>query len=68
MIASRSLRIEKNRNALSTQTAIPWDMLAAPLAVAEDAVARLDERLRNSPVREGWIARTHFSDACASFD
>ena len=41
-------------------------MLAAPLAVAEDAVARLDECLRNSPIREGWIARTHFSDACAS--
>jgi hypothetical protein len=26
----------------------------------------LDERLRVSPIREGWIARTHFLDACAS--
>jgi len=26
----------------------------------------LDERLRVSPIREGWIARTHFIDACAS--
>jgi hypothetical protein len=36
------------------------------LAAAEDAVARLDERLAKSPIREGWIARTHFSDACAT--
>lgn len=25
-----------------------------------------DERLGHSPIREGWISRTHFSDACAS--
>ena len=30
---------------------------------AEDAVARLDERLSRSSIREGWIARTHFADA-----
>ncbi len=35
-------------------------------ATAEDALSRLDERLRVSPIREGWIARTHFFDACAS--
>ena len=29
-------------------------------------MSRLDERLRVSPIREGWIARTHFIDACAS--
>lgn len=29
-------------------------------------MARLDERLAKSPIREGWIARTHFTDACAS--
>jgi hypothetical protein len=40
--------------------------MAAPLATAEDALARLDERLRTSPIREGFIARTHFLDACAS--
>lgn len=28
-------------------------------------MARLDERLAKSPIREGWIARTHFSDAAA---
>jgi hypothetical protein len=36
------------------------------LGDAEDALSRLDERLRVSPIREGWIARTHFIDACAS--
>ena len=40
--------------------------MAASLATAEDALARLDERLRTSPIREGFIARTHFLDACAS--
>ncbi len=45
---------------------LPWPRMAAPLATAEDALARLDERLRTSPIREGFIARTHFLDACAS--
>ena len=49
-----------------TSNALPWPELVAPLTAAEDAVARLDERLRASPIREGWIARTHFSDAAAS--
>lgn len=44
---------------------LPWAMLAGPLAAAEDALARLDERLAKSPIRQGWIARTHFTDACA---
>ena len=35
-------------------------------ATAEDALARLDERLRASPVASGWTSRTHFHDACAS--
>ncbi len=30
------------------------------------AQARLDERIARSPVGEGWIARMHFADACAS--
>ena len=36
------------------------------VGAAEDGLSRLDERLRVSPIREGWIARTHFLDACAS--
>ncbi|WP_247434386.1 RHE_PE00001 family protein [Bradyrhizobium sp. 139] len=45
---------------------LPWDQLAGPLAIAEDALARLDERLAKSPIRDGWVARTHYTDACAS--
>ncbi|MGH6713259.1 MAG: RHE_PE00001 family protein [Bradyrhizobium sp.] len=45
---------------------LPWPTLAGPLAAAEDALARLDERLAKSPIREGWIARAHYTDACAS--
>lgn len=37
-----------------------------PLLLAEDAVARLDERLRASPVRDAWISRSHFNEACAA--
>jgi hypothetical protein len=44
----------------------PWAQLAGPLAAAEDSLARLDERLAKSPVRDGWVARTHYTDACAS--
>jgi hypothetical protein len=45
---------------------LPWAQLAGPLAAAEDALARLDERLAKSPIRDGWLARTHYTDACAS--
>ena len=45
---------------------LPWAALAPSLAAAEDGLARLDERLRGSPIREGWVARTHFADSCAS--
>jgi hypothetical protein len=45
---------------------LPWAQLAGPLVAAEDTVARLDERLAKSPIRDGAISRTHFTDACAS--
>lgn len=45
---------------------LPWSELARPLARAEDSLARLDERLRTSPIRDGWISRTHFADAAAA--
>jgi hypothetical protein len=45
---------------------MPWETLIGPIAAAEDALARLDERLAKSPIRDGWIARSHFSEACAS--
>jgi Protein of unknown function (DUF1612)/HTH DNA binding domain len=44
----------------------PWDTVALSLATAEDALARLDDRLAKSPIRDGWIARTHFLDAAAA--
>lgn len=70
MIASVSAIPIKVIKALQTGYQIPdplpWAQIAGPLAAAEDAVARLDERLAKSPIREGWIARTHFTDAAAS--
>jgi len=45
---------------------LPWTRLAGPLAAAEDGLARLDERLRTSGIRDGFISRTHFQDACAN--
>lgn len=45
---------------------LPWAQLVGPLAAAEDAVARFDERVAKSPIRDGAISRTHFTDACAS--
>ncbi|PZQ12324.1 MAG: hypothetical protein DI565_15950 [Ancylobacter novellus] len=45
---------------------MPWARLAGAVSAAEDALARLDERLAKSPVRDGFLARTHFNDACAS--
>lgn len=33
---------------------------------ASDALARFDERLRTSPIREGFLARLDFHEACAA--
>lgn len=33
---------------------------------ASDAIARFDERLRTSPVRDGFLARLDFHEACAA--
>ncbi len=40
--------------------------LLVPLTTATAAVTRLDERLARSPVRDGFIERQHFADACAA--
>lgn len=40
--------------------------LLGAVAEAEDALARLDERLRMSQIRDGFCVRAHFHDACAS--
>jgi hypothetical protein len=70
MLASFSLFALRWINGLqvphSLVETLPWPLLAGPLARAEDQFARLDERLRGSPIREGWSARTHFLDAAAA--
>ncbi|MEX2696358.1 RHE_PE00001 family protein [Rhizobium mongolense] len=52
---------------------MPYDLakismtpLMRPAFDAGIALARLDERVARSPVGDGWIERTHFTDACAS--
>ncbi|QGJ79178.1 RHE_PE00001 family protein [Sinorhizobium meliloti] len=40
--------------------------LLRPAFDAGIALTRFDERIARSPVGEGWIERSHFSDACAS--
>ncbi|QIO54575.1 DUF1612 and helix-turn-helix domain-containing protein (plasmid) [Rhizobium leguminosarum bv. trifolii] len=45
---------------------ISMTTLMRPAFDAGFALARLDERIARSPVGQGWIERTHFTDACAS--
>ena len=47
-------------------TKISMSALMRPAFDAGIALARLDERIARSPVGDGWIERTHFTDACAS--
>lgn len=46
----------------------PLDLnaLLLPVCAASTALARLDERLARSPVRDGFIERQHFADATAA--
>ncbi len=70
VIASVSMIPPKVINVLQTgyhiPDPLPWAEIGGALATAEDALARLDERLAKSPIRDGWTARTHFTDACAT--
>ena len=45
---------------------ISMTALMRPAFDAGIALARLDERIACSPVGQGWIERSHFTDACAS--
>jgi Protein of unknown function (DUF1612)/HTH DNA binding domain len=45
---------------------LPLETLIGPAARATEALARLDERLVRSPVRDGWLERQHFADAAAA--
>ncbi|MNR97704.1 HTH DNA binding domain protein [compost metagenome] len=45
---------------------LPISALLGPISDAGSALTRLDERIARSPVGEGFIERSHFTDACAS--
>nr|WP_299497909.1 RHE_PE00001 family protein [uncultured Rhizobium sp.] len=45
---------------------LPIATLFVPVSAATAALTRLDERIARSPLRDGWIARSHFGDAVAS--
>ena len=57
-------RVHSETYAIPAQ--LPWSTFAGSLERAEDASARLDERLRNHPLAEGWAERAHFAEACAA--
>lgn len=41
-------------------------LLLRPISDAASALSRLDERIARSPVGEGFVELSHFTDACAS--
>ncbi len=51
-----------NSKTVADRVAAPLDLtLLSAVAAAEDATARLDERLHKSPLRDGFLARGHFA-------
>jgi hypothetical protein len=47
-------------------TKLPIQSLLRPISDASSALTRLDERIARSPVGEGFVERSHFTDACAT--
>ncbi|ANT54257.1 hypothetical protein A6B35_29825 (plasmid) [Mesorhizobium amorphae CCNWGS0123] len=45
---------------------LPLETLIGLVARATEVLARLDERLARSPVRDGFVERQHFADAAAA--
>lgn len=45
---------------------LPISTLLRPSSDVASALSRLDERIARSPVGEGFVERSHFTDACAS--
>ncbi|MER9731577.1 RHE_PE00001 family protein [Mesorhizobium sp. M0217] len=45
---------------------LPLETLFGPVARTTEALARLDERLARSPVRDGFVERQHFADTAAA--
>lgn len=50
----------------STPESLGDTSLSVPVAKAEDAIARLDERLRRHPLADGFNARLAYGEACAT--
>ena len=51
---------------LNQSDPLPFGRVQAPFEAWSDALARLDERLRSSPVAGAFGLRAHFHDACAA--
>ena len=47
-------------------TKLPISTLLRPISDAACTLSRLDERIARSPVGDGFVERSHFTDACAS--
>ncbi|MDG1634651.1 hypothetical protein P7D07_29565, partial [Bacillus cereus] len=45
---------------------LPLEAFFVPVSAATAALARLDERLARSPIRDGMVQRLHMHDAVAS--
>ncbi|NTD76844.1 hypothetical protein G6M31_20865, partial [Agrobacterium tumefaciens] len=45
---------------------LPISTLLRPISDVASALTRLDERIARSAVGEGFVERSHFTDACAS--
>ncbi|KIV60938.1 protein of unknown function DUF1612 [Rhizobium sp. UR51a] len=45
---------------------LPISTLIRPISEVSSSFSRLDERIARSPVGEGFVQRSHFTDACAS--
>lgn len=45
---------------------LPWETIADSWQAAEEALAQLDQRLADSPLRAAWMNRAHFREACAA--
>lgn len=63
---SPTLSANMIRSLATRLDALPWTRLVPSLAAAEDAIARLDERIAGSPIRDGWCERNRFTEAVSS--
>ncbi|OWK24531.1 hypothetical protein AJ87_21630 [Rhizobium yanglingense] len=66
--ATRISGYPQHRSA-SKRLAVPPNrphVLLRPISGAGIALSRLDERISRSPVGQGFVERSHFTDACAS--